>query len=107
MNSEHTEPGGSLTHGNDQRGEKKLGNLKQITATSSNKKTTDGATSSSTGKQASNAKGHDSARRWMIYGGAGKPMDIDRQKYMKQGLCFLCRGKGHILKNCPMKMKKA
>ncbi len=94
------------THGNDQCSDKKSGNQKQITTTSSNKNTTGGTTSSSTNKMAGEGKGHDSAGRWATYGGAGRPMDIDRVKHMSEGLCFICHKKGHISKNCLDKMKK-
>ncbi len=44
-------------------------NQKQITATSSNKNTTGGATSSSAGKVTGNDKGRDSSGRWTIFAG--------------------------------------
>ncbi len=80
------------THRTDQRGDKK--NFKQITATSSNKNTTGGATSSSTSKLTGDGKGCNSGGRWiptkrMTYGGAGEPMQIDQAKKMKEERCFL------------------
>lgn len=33
-------------------------------------------------------------------------MQIDWTKYMKEGLCFICGGKGHIGKTCPMRQQK-
>lgn len=33
-------------------------------------------------------------------------MDIDRQKHMSEGRCFICHKKGHIGKDC-QKRKKA
>lgn len=38
--------------------------------------------------------------------GTDTKMQIDRTKYMKEGLCFTCGGKGHIGKNCPTRMTK-
>ncbi|EGN91526.1 hypothetical protein SERLA73DRAFT_80366 [Serpula lacrymans var. lacrymans S7.3] len=40
-----------------------------------------------------------------IYTGAGKPMEIDKAKYKKKGLCFKCGIKGHISKFCPTEGK--
>ncbi len=73
-------------HRSDQRGDKRyLGNQKQITATSSNKNTTGGVTSSLVGKMTSDGKGHDNRGQWVTmkgttYGGAGEPMQIDAKK---------------------------
>ncbi len=33
-------------------------------------------------------------------------MQIDCMQKMKEGWCFICDEKGHILKNCPMKSQK-
>lgn len=95
------------THDLDTCHKKHPGNQKQITATSSNK-TTGGATSSSTGKAGSSNKGQDSGGQWVpvtmkTYGRQGEPMQVDQAKYMKEGLCFICRKKGHISKDCPDK----
>ncbi len=98
-------------HGSKQCGDKRyLGNQKHITATSSNKNTTGGTTSSSAGKMTGNGKGRDSGGRWITmkgttYGGAGEPMQINRAKKMKEGRCFICDKHGHISRDCPMKAK--
>lgn len=34
------------------------------------------------------------------FGGAGQPMNLDRAR--KEGLCFNCHQKGHLLRDCPM-----
>ncbi len=36
----------------------------------------------------------------MTYRGLGLPMDIDWQRHMSKGRCFICHEKGHIGKNC-------
>ncbi|KAL4435697.1 hypothetical protein ABPG74_018248 [Tetrahymena malaccensis] len=33
--------------------------------------------------------------------GTSGPPRTDKEKYMKEGLCFTCKGQGHISKNCP------
>ncbi|PBK85141.1 hypothetical protein ARMGADRAFT_1036626 [Armillaria gallica] len=66
------------THPLDQHSNKKLGNQKQITASSSYK-TTWGTTSSSMNKLTGKGKGN--------------------------GCCSICQEKGHISKNCPKKKK--
>ncbi|EGO02677.1 hypothetical protein SERLA73DRAFT_150332 [Serpula lacrymans var. lacrymans S7.3] len=40
-----------------------------------------------------------------VYTGAGQPMEIDKAKYRKEGLCFKCGVKGHIRKFCPTEGK--
>ncbi len=50
-----------------------------------------------------NDQGRDSGGRWMTPTGADVKMQINRVKYMKEGLCFICGGKGHIGKNCLIK----
>lgn len=57
-------------------------------------------TSSSAGKAAAPAKGHDTAGRWTTPTGADMRMQVDRAKYIKEGLCFTCGKKGHIGKDC-------
>ncbi len=83
-------------HGINQQDKQPSGNQKQITATSSNKNTTGGMTSSSTDKPAG---------QWMTYGGQGKPMEIDakKQKQRSEGHCFQCDKKGHLSRDCPHK----
>lgn len=85
------------THPLDQRSDKKLGNQKQIT-TSSSHKTTGGTTSSSVGKPVGKGKGkgrgQDSAGKWMMYGEQGQPIDIDCRKMMSEERCFICQRRG-------------
>ncbi len=82
--------------------EKKPGNFKQITATSS-KSTTGGATSSSTGKTTD--KGRDAGGRWTTPMGTDAKMQIDarKQKQRNEGHCFKCDEKGHLSRDCPTK----
>ncbi|EGN91995.1 hypothetical protein SERLA73DRAFT_79983 [Serpula lacrymans var. lacrymans S7.3] len=40
-----------------------------------------------------------------VYSGAGQPMEIDKAKYRKEGICFKCGVKGHIGKFCPTEGK--
>ncbi|EGN99027.1 hypothetical protein SERLA73DRAFT_73602 [Serpula lacrymans var. lacrymans S7.3] len=40
-----------------------------------------------------------------VYLGTGQPMEIDKAKYRKEGLCFKCGVKGHIGKFCPTEGK--
>jgi hypothetical protein len=37
----------------------------------------------------------------MVYGGQGQKMDLDKAR--TEGLCFRCRGKGYMSRNCPTK----
>ncbi len=72
-------------HGLDNHDKKPPGNQKQITATSSNKNATGGATSYLAGKMGGNDKGRDSNGRWhsittKTYGPQGEPMQIDMKK---------------------------
>ncbi len=79
-------------------------NQKQITATS-NKNTTGGATSSSTGKTGSTDKDRDTGGRWTTLTGADARMQINtkKQKQHNEGRCFRCNEKGHLSKDCPTK----
>ncbi len=85
----------------DQRNDKKPGNFKQITAPG--KSSAGGATGSS-----SNDKPRNSQGKWTMYGGAGKPMDVDTREEKKakqraEGRCFKCNKPGHLSKDCPTK----
>ncbi len=91
-------------HNIDTRQDKKLGNFKQITATSS-KSTTGGATSSSMGKTTGSEKGHDMGGRWMTPTGMDTKMQIDarKQKQRNEERCFKCDEKGYLSRDCPTK----
>lgn len=51
-------------------------------------------------------KGRDLTGRWVTPMGSDAKMQIDRTKYMKEGLCFICGKKGHIGKDCPDRKPK-
>ncbi len=91
-------------HGLENR-DKKPGNFKQITATSSNKNAAGGATSSLTGKTGGNDKGRDSGGRWTTPTGTDARMQVDtrKQKQCNKGRCFKCDEKGHLSRDCPTK----
>ncbi|SJL04184.1 uncharacterized protein ARMOST_07544 [Armillaria ostoyae] len=71
-----------------------------FTPTSQSK--TGGATSLTPTKPAGNPVPCDSTSgRWTTFPGPGKPMDIGRLS--KEGRCFKCQEKGHLVKDCPKK----
>ncbi len=83
------------------------GHQKTITATSSQSRA-GGAISSLTAKPTAQGQGHNAGMgRWTTYGGQGALMDIDQQKHMSEGRCFLCHKKRHILKDCSKKKNRA
>ncbi len=92
----------------DQGNDKKPGNFKQITATSSSKNTAGGTTSSSGGNSGWDAQGQWHSVAQKTFGGQGQPMDVDareekKQKQRNKGRCFRCNEKGHLSKDCPTK----
>ncbi len=89
------------------------GNQKQITATSSNKNTTGGMSSSSSGKLTGDSGERDLGGQWvarkgMTYRGQGEPMQIDakKQKQHNEGRCFRCNKKGHLSRDFPHKKQE-
>ncbi len=96
------------SHSIEARHDKKPGNQKQLTTPSSNKNTTEGMSSSPTGKTPGDNKGRDNAGRWMTYSGQRRPMDVDRLErleHLKKGLCFNCDERGHLSRDCPKPKK--
>lgn len=85
----------------DQHDSKPSRHQKALTATSHNQKT-GGASSSSTAKLAAQGQGHNAGTgQWTTYKGQGKLMDMDWQKHMSEGRCFICHKEGAYIKGLP------
>lgn len=72
---------------------------------SSNQRNNNASNQKTSNASAANILGDKKMGTGIIYGGQGKPMDIDAMH--KKGLCFGCGEKGHLNKDCPKKQKKA